>query len=122
MLNSVSSPDMTASKSVYYQSTCFGNLPRLLDSFSQSDIHYKLLTGVDHLPRCAGEPAEMVELLMSQAGYEKFQQIFLGQRCVRLTEYGEHVFWDSRTGLTLHVMINAETGYRSVRPMRRILD
>jgi hypothetical protein len=106
IINSVSAMPIAATKSVYYQSTCLGNLPRLLDSFSQSDIHYKLLTGGAPLPCCAGEPTEIVALLMSQTGYAKFQQIFLGQRCVRLTDDGEHLFWDSRTGLTLHVMVN----------------
>jgi hypothetical protein len=96
----------TSSPSVYFQSTCFGNLPRLLDSLSQADIHCTVLTGMSPRPHLPIESPEMVELSLDAAGYAKFQQVFLGQRCVRLAEYGEHTFWDSRTGLTLHLSVH----------------
>jgi hypothetical protein len=98
-----------SSKSVYYQSTCLGNLPRLLASLTQAGIPYTLLTGVSQ------SPSETVELMLDPAGYTKFQQVFLDQRCVRLVEYGDHTFWDSRTGLTLHIMINPDTASREER-------
>jgi hypothetical protein len=96
-----------SSKSVYYQSTCLGNLPRLLASLTQAGIQYTLLMGVGQTP------TETVEIMLDPAGFTKFQQVFLDQRCVRLVEYGEHTFWDSRTGLTLHIMINADIANRS---------
>jgi hypothetical protein len=102
-----------SSKSVYYQSTCLGNLPRLLASLTQAGIQYTLITGVSHLSLRSEATIEMVELMLDPAGYTKFQQVFLDQRCVRLVEYGEHTFWDSRTGLTLHIMINPDTASRS---------
>jgi hypothetical protein len=109
--------NVSSSQSVYFQSTCFGNLPRLLDSFSQADIHCTVLTGMR--PNSAIEPLEMVELSLDAAGYAKFQQVFLGQRCVRLAEYGEHTFWDSRTGLTLRLMVNPESAPKSPHPAKR---
>jgi hypothetical protein len=113
MLNTTSSP------SVYFQSTCFGNLPRLLDSLSQADIHCTVLTGMSPRPHPPIESPEMVELSLDAAGYAKFQQVFLGQRCVRLAEYGEHTFWDSRTGLTIHLLVNSESAPRSIAPHKR---
>ncbi len=103
--------NVSSSQSVYFQSTCFGNLPRLLDSFNQADIHCTVLTG----PRANSsiESTEVVELLLDAAGYAKFQQVFLGQRCVRLAEYGDHMFWDSRTGLTIHLLVNSDVAPRS---------
>lgn len=102
-----------SSKSVYYQSTCLGNLPRLLASLTQAGIQYTLLTGVSHRPLRSEAATETVEIMLDPAGYTKFQQVFLDQRCVRLVEYGEHTFWDSRTGLTIRIMVNADTASRS---------
>jgi hypothetical protein len=110
MLN-VSSP-----QSGYFQSTCFGNLPRLLDSFNQAGIHCTVLTGTHTNPAIASP--EMVELLLDAAGYAKFQQVFLDQRCVRLVEYGDHTFWDSRTGLTMHLLVSSEVSIRSTAAER----
>jgi hypothetical protein len=99
--------NLASSQSGYFQSTCFGNLPRLLQSFTQAEIPYTVLTG--HTARPADAVAETVELALCPVGYAKFQQVFLGQRCVRLPECGEHTFWDSRTGLTIHLTIAAQT-------------
>ncbi len=104
MLNAAST------RSVYFQSTCCRNLPRLLDSFTQADIHHSVLACMKHHHDSeAGGATETVEISLDPVSYVKFQQVFVGQRCVRLTEYGEHTFWDSRTGLTIHIMINADT-------------
>jgi hypothetical protein len=99
--------NVSSSQSVYFQSTCCGNLPRLLDSFNQADIHCTVLNGTCSNPAIASP--ETVELLLDAAGYAKFQQVFLDQRCVRLVEYGDHTFWDSRTGLTIHLRVNSDT-------------
>jgi hypothetical protein len=99
--------NLASSQSGYFQSTCFGNLPRLLQSFTQAGIAYTVLTGP--CPHPADATAETVELTLCPVGYAKFQQVFLGQRCVRLPECGEHTFWDSRTGLTIHLTIAAQT-------------
>jgi hypothetical protein len=104
--------NISSSQSVYFQSTCFGNLPRLLDSFNQADIRCTVLTGP--LPNATIETPEIVELLLDATGYAKFQQVFLDQRCVRLVEYGEHTFWDSRTGLTIH--LNVHSAIPSLHP------
>ncbi len=100
--------------SVYFQSVCCQNLPRLLDSFSQADIHHRVLScGDHHHDSHAGGATETVGILLDPASYAKFQQVFLGQRCVRLIEYGEHTFWDSRTGLTINIMISTDIASRS---------
>jgi hypothetical protein len=111
--------NVSSSQSVYFQSTCFGNLPRLLDSFNQADIHCTVLTGMPLHSSAPIDSVEMVELALDAAGYAKFQQVFLGQRCVRLAEYGEHTFWDSRTGLTLRLMVNPESAPKSPHPAKR---
>jgi hypothetical protein len=117
MLNAAST------RSVYFQSTCCRNLPRLLNSFKQADIHHTVLSCTeDHRDPNVGAPTETVGILLDSASYAKFQQVFLGQRCVRLTEYGEHTFWDSRTGLTIHIMINADTASRSKERCTERLD
>jgi hypothetical protein len=95
--------------SVYFQSTCCRNLPRLLDSFTQADIHHRVLACMeDHHDAKAGGASEMVRILLDPASYAKFRQVFLGQRCVRFPEYGEDTFWDSRTGLTINIMISTD--------------
>ncbi len=106
MLNAASA------RSVYFQSTCGRNLPRLLDSFTQADIHHRVLSCMDHHDSPAGGATETVGILLDPASYAKFQQVFLGQRCVRLIEYGEHTFWDSRTGLTINIMISTDIASR----------
>jgi hypothetical protein len=108
MLNAAST------RSGYFQSTCCRNLPRLLDSFTQADIHHTVLSCIEnHDDSQTGAPTETVGILLDPASYAKFQQVFLGQRCVQLTEYGEHMFWDSRTGLTIHITLNADIASRS---------
>jgi hypothetical protein len=108
--------NVASSQSVYFQSACFGNLPRLLDSFNQADIRCTVLTGTR--PNSTIDTTEIVELLLDAAGYAKFQQVFLDQRCVRLVEYGDHTFWDSRTGLTIHLLVNSEASPRSTAAER----
>ncbi|MBE9028679.1 hypothetical protein IQ266_02765 [filamentous cyanobacterium LEGE 11480] len=93
-------------QSVYYQTASCGNLPRLLDSLIQADIAYKVLNNLNYLPTPAGDSTEIVGLQLSPAGYAKFVQVFVGQRCTQLHESGDHTFWDSRTGLTINILID----------------
>ncbi|NJN49597.1 MAG: hypothetical protein HC805_07310 [Alkalinema sp. RL_2_19] len=103
--------NVSPSESVYCQSTSHGNLPRLLHSLVRAGIHYTVLSGVNHLPTPAGDSTEVVELQLSQTGYAKFRQVFVGQRCTALQDLGDYTFWDSRTGLTIHILIHSASAF-----------
>lgn len=90
----------------YSQSTNFGNLPRLLDSLTQANIAYQLIKQRPYIPRQATEQCQtIVELRLRPEGYKKFQQVFVGQRCTPIEAPTENLFWDSRTGLTIHISL-----------------
>jgi hypothetical protein len=92
---------------VYCQSANRRNISRLLVSFLQANIPYRLVGASMH---CELENlrSDVVTIILKPEDYEKFQRIFVQQRLAAIAnEYGR-CFWDMRTGLTLRIILTSD--------------
>jgi hypothetical protein len=93
---------------LYSQGTVRTNLPRLLSSLTQAQISHVLLGQRQTVLQPQEQPTWVVAVRLSIEGFEKFHQVFVGNRFVPLNCECQRVFWDSRTGLTLHIFLPDE--------------
>jgi hypothetical protein len=99
------------SDTLYFQGAQRINLPRLFFSLIQAEIAYKFLGAMPaHQESGASAQEEKIEgeilcLELTPEGYSKFQQVFVKRRFVAVNEGCDRCFWDSRTGLTVHIVL-----------------
>jgi hypothetical protein len=86
----------------YSQGQYLGNLSRLLSSLRQAQISHVLLEPKNYR-QAVDFNDSVVKILTSEAGLEKFHQVFVGQRFISLDMGQQNLFWDTRTGLTLEI-------------------
>lgn len=103
---------------LYSQGTVRNNLPRLLSSLTQAQISHVLLGQRQTVLHPQEQPTWVVAVRLSIEGFEKFHQVFVGNRFVPLTCECQRVFWDSRTGLTLHIFLPDEIKAPLLKPDR----
>jgi hypothetical protein len=104
------------SLSSYSQGQTNKNLLRLLLSLEQAKIEHLLLEPIFNRisQQSSQEPTQgaiadpTIEILFTEQGLAKFHQVFVGQRFVQMDGDDDRSFWDSRTGLTLHISLPDE--------------
>jgi hypothetical protein len=97
----------TLPNALYFQGAHRINLPRLFFSLLQAEINYQFL-GTMPLHQGSGESTsegEIICLQLTTEDYQKFQQVFVQRRFVAVNDGCDRCFWDSRTGLTVHIVL-----------------
>jgi hypothetical protein len=97
----------TLPDALYFQGAYRINLPHLFFTLLQAEIAYKFL-GTMPIHKASSEAPNEGEILCLQLtpeSYSKFQQVFVQRRFVAANDGCDRCFWDSRTGLTVHIVL-----------------
>jgi hypothetical protein len=95
--------------SLYRQGWNFQGLLQLTRSLERYKIRYTLVGDAAMTVHGCRPTTQVVDILMMPEGFDRFYSAMIGSRITPIEAEGQRLFWDSRTGLTLNILLSVPT-------------
>ncbi len=97
------------SGSLYCQGWNLQGLQQMALSLERYKIRYALVGDAAMTVHGCRPTSQVVDILMMPEGFDRFYSAMVGIRVTPIEAEGQRLFWDSRTGLTLNILLSAQT-------------